>query len=352
MPGQDKKLIGQLSLGLGLLRDNVKEANKILESISTKKLNLDIIDDKTKAKLIDAAKAIKKEIESIGGNSTATNTSKALADGILKSFNSIQVKAKEMQPVITETFKTIANDALQMAKNQEQAANIVSTAWDKTGKKVVESKKALYDDKNNIIGYSPSTKVTTDDSTAKLLKISNAYKQLTTEQKANENVMRGMENEVQKVIEKYGLQGKAYETASTQANKYRTAAEQIIQTEIRARDSVDAAINKTTRARETERLAQAKIDSSNSNKNLEDQYRAKVKATEQSIKQAQATEKQGLAELKLYTQEKSQTAQYDQMAKSLAKITGEASLAMSSSNYGNNMMQRFQISGAYAIAAQ
>lgn len=346
----NQKLIGQLSLGLETLRTNVKDANKILEGISAKKLNLDIIDEKTKNKLIETAKIIKKEIEAIGRTGTDTSQTKALVDGLLKSFSAIQIKAKEMQPIVTETFKKSKEDALASSKAIEQANKTVSESYDKLGRKIAETKTWSEGKDGTIKVGQPTTKIVTDDSTAKLTKISTAYNKLTTEQKSNEKVMTGMANEVQKVIDKYGLQGKALDSATSQSSKYRTAAEQIIQTEIRARDSVDAAINKTIRARETERQSQERAQSNASNKSFEDQYKAKIKATEQSIKQAQAIEKQGLAELKLYTQEKAQTSQYSQMAQQLARISGESKLAMSSSNASNDMMSRFKISAAYTVA--
>ena len=348
----NQKLIGQLSLGLETLRTNIKDANKILEGITVKKLNLDIIDEKTKNKLIETAKAIKKEIENISKTGKDTSQTKALADGILKSFRDIEIKSKDMTKVITETFSKNAKDALDMAGQVNKATNIVSTSYDVSGKKVVESLKAIYDADKKFSGYKPTSKVTTDDASTKLDKISIAYKKLSTEQKSNESVMRGMSNEVQKVIEKYGLQGKALESATTQSAKYKGEAEKITQTQTQQSEAISTAINKTVKAREAERLAQEKAQSGAINKNLEAQYVAQVKQTAQSLKQAQATEKQGLAELKLYTQEKSQTSQYDLMSKQIAKISGEANLAMSSSNAGSSIMDRFKISGVYAMAAQ
>ncbi|MBU3186659.1 phage tail tape measure protein [Clostridium estertheticum] len=348
----NQKLIGQLSLGLDLLKTNIKDANKILEGISVKKLNLDIIDLQTKTKLLETTKLIKTEIEGMTKVGVDTTQLKSSISAIIKEFNSIQIKAREMKPIITETFSTIGNDAIKMSENQEKALNIVSTTWDKTGKKIVETKKAILDAKNNVIDYMPTSKVTTDDSSAKLLKISNAYKQLTTEQKTNENVMSGMANEVQKVIDKYGLQGQAYSTAATQALKYKTETEKIIQAEVTARNSVDEAISKTTKARETERLIQDKAQSSASNKYLEEQYTARVKATAQLAKQTEAIEKESLAELKLFTSEKSQTTAYDSMSRELSKISGEANLAMSSSSAGSSISDRFKVSAVYAGAAQ
>ena len=467
MANQNQKLITSLGIGLEGLKKDITQANKILEALSTKKININLIDEATKNKLIKAAKDIKKEIDSIGGSSASITASKAMADAILKSFSSIQIKAKEMQPVITETFKKSKEDALASSKAIEQANKTVSESYDKLGRKIAETKTLTKNEDGTIKVGQPTTKIVTDDSTAKLTKISTAYNKLTTEQKSNEKVMAGMNNEVQKVIDKYGLQGKALESATAQSSKYRGEVEKIIQAqkkqeqittpknkldevksyynklapvgselkvdvlkgladsvqqiidkyklegnilvqataqkkkyrdelnsiteaikkqaeatekayassekkirtistksstaearivnndlrdEIKARDSVENSINKTTRARETERLAQERVQSSAINKNLEDQYKAKVKATEQSIKQAQATEKQGLAELKLYTQEKAQTAQYSQMAQQLARISGESKLAMSSSNVGNDMMSRFKISAAYTVA--
>jgi len=421
--GQNQKLIGQLSLGLTTLKTDIQEANKILASINVKKLNLDIIDSTTKTKLLETTKLIKKEIEgmAIGVDSSKLKSS---IDSMLKSFNSIQIKAKEMTPVITQTFNDIGTKALESAKNQEIASNKMSTSYDKSGKKVVENLKAIFDAQGKLEGYNPTSKVTTDDASAKLTKISTAYKNLSADQKANVNVMNGMETEVNKVIEKYGLQGKALDSATTQGTKYRTEADKItaaqikqteatdkafassnkkVQAEVTKQGNASAAINnkdletqykdnlslaeamgrvhtqsniniqdrakalsgqqtatlqqeakeealigdaiaKTTRARETERLAQGKTDAAINNKNLESEYAARVKL-------AASTEKQSLAELKLYTQEKSQTSQYNQMSKQLAQISGEANLAMSSSNAGSSMTDRFKVSGVYAAAA-
>jgi len=315
----NKKLITDLRIGLANLRKDTTQANQILATLSTKKINLDLIDEATKNKLINAAKAIKKEINSIGGDSASKTASKAMADGMLKSFSEIEIKSKEMTKIVTETFKANGKEALTMAKNQQQADNIVSTSSDKTGKKVVENLKAMYDAEQKFSGYKPTSKVTTDDSSAKLNKIQVAYQRLALEGKTSQQSLLGMANQVQRTTSEYGLLGNSLSSANTQQLKYRNEAARLTQAQTQQSATAAAAQNK---------------------------------ANTQAIKQAQNTEKQGLAELKLYTQEKSQTSQYSKMASELQRISGESNLAMSSSNAGASMSDCFKVSGVYALAAQ
>lgn len=317
MAGQNRKLIGQLSLGLDTLRTNIKEANKIIEGISTKKLNLELIDDKTKTKSLDAIKLIKKEIEGMTKIGLDTGNIKSSIDVLLKSLDSVNIKTN----VITQTFKANAQDAQEWAKKNVQAATTVEQSYNKLGQ-VIKAKTQLAIDSSTGLAIQgsqkvPTTTIVTDEASAKLTKIATAYQRLALEGKTTVQSLMGMANEVQKTTDKYDLQQTALKGANTQQLKYVNEASKITQTQVQQAQATES---------------------------------ANAKITAQAVKLAQATEKQGLAELKLYTQEKSQTAQYSQMYTQIAKISGESKLAMSSSNSGNDMLSRFQISAAYTVA--
>lgn len=72
--------------------------------------------------------------------------------------------------------------------------------------------------------------------------------------------------------------------------------------------------------------------------------------TNEIIKQEQAQEKLNTSALKAYAQQKANSSQYSTMDKQLENITGNSSMAMSSSNPNTSIMDRFKISAAYAAS--
>lgn len=312
----NKKLIGDLRVGLNNLQQDVNNANKILKGIDIGGLNLDIMDSKTKAKLVDGAKAIKTQLESIG----KTGIDLTLINGMLKAFNSIEIKSKEMKAVVSETYATIGSEALKMSTVADKANNITATSYAKTGQKIKEIQQGLKNDEGKIVSYgNPMSTITTDDASAKLTQIATAYQRLNMEGKTTTQSLLGMANEVQKATDKYGLLGTSLKSANTQQMSYRNEADRLVQTEARQATSIA-----------TE--AQKRVEAAN--------------------KIAAANEKQSLSTLAMYTQETAALSKYDKMSKTLQEISGEAGLAMSSSNAGSSIGDRFKISGVYALAAQ
>ena len=315
MADGNKKLVTQLGIGLQSLTTDVKKANQILSELSTKKININIMDDATKTKALESIRLIKEKLEGMTNVTLDTSKIKSSLDNLSKAFNSVKLNGD----VVTQTFKGNSKESQEWANANVKAANTVIDSYNKTQQKIKETTKMTNDKATGLPVSNASTKIVTSASSAELTKITLAYQRLNIEGKTTQQSLLGMASQVQKTTEKYNLQSNALSSANTQQIKYRNEASKMAQAQAQASAVITAAQNK---------------------------------ANAQAIKQASATEKQGLAELKLYTQEKAQTSQYAQMSSQLAKISGEANLAMSSSNAGNNMMDRFRISAAYTVATQ
>lgn len=302
--GNNDKLIAQLRVGINLLKTDVEEANKIITGIKMDNLHFEVISDADKKKTLADLNEIKNEINAISKTGINVDTVKTAIKEISTGFQHLDVDTKNagssisgIETKVTEFYKTSAKEALTTAEAWKKTSETIAAG----GKKIAETTYApTINAQGEAIQKEPSTKIVTDEPTSQLTKITTAYQKLAIENKINAQNLKELANEVEKVSTDYNLQGDALKKAQTQQLSY---------------------------------IAEAK------------------KQLESINKITSAIEKQGLAELSLYTQEKAQTSQYDSMSKTLAKISGESNLAMSSSNFGSSMFDRFKVSAAYTVAS-
>ncbi|MBK5239830.1 phage tail tape measure protein [Clostridium sp.] len=309
------KLLGRLEIGLDLLKSNATEANKILASISVKKMNLNIMDEQTKTKNLEAIKLIRKQIESVTNVGIDTSKIKASMDKLITSFNAVKLNGN----TVSETFKTNSTQAQQWASENVKAATKVTDAYNKAQQKLKETMKTTTNKTTGQQVTTASTKIVTSESSAELNKITLAYQRLNLENKTTVQSLLGMATQVKKTTERYGLLGTSLISANAQQLRYRTEAERLTQTQARQTATINAE-------------AQARVVANN-----------KIIASNQ---------KRQLATLAMYTKETSALSKYDKMSRTLASASGEAGLAMSSSSSGTTMSDRFKVSGVYALAAQ
>lgn len=177
---------------------------------------------------------------------------------------------------------------------------------------------------------------------------------------------------IKNIIETLGLEGSALSEATSQMNKYSNEAKDL-QSSSNLNSYKESLSGLKNSFSELSSSGQATIESlsklKEENENLRNSFEltnsqmsssvsfgsrlssAINKITEDQKKLADATEKQTLASLKQYTQDQANTAEYTKMSEQLAKFSGEQKLAMSSSNAGSSISDRFKVSSVYAASA-
>lgn len=123
----NKKLIGQLRLGLNSLQNDINEANKILGKIDVNKLKLGI-DSKTARDSINYLKLIEKELENIKKTSGSNGNFDVTNRLVTSLINSIS----KMGSVTTK----VTNQIIKDADGTTLAMKHISEQVDATGKKI------------------------------------------------------------------------------------------------------------------------------------------------------------------------------------------------------------------------
>jgi len=150
-----------------------------------------------------------------------------------------------------------------------------------------------------------------DSYKSKLGSIKQEYLSLNSVESARVTDLNNLANKTNALAASEKLEGEALIQATTQSNKYTTES-------LRLQASIDSEVTKRAEAAN-------KIVLSN--------------------------EKQSLSTLAMYTEETAALTKYDQMSRTLNAASGEAGLAMSSSNSGASIMDRFKVSAVYTAAA-
>jgi len=325
------KLVGELQLGLSTLKKNINDANKILQTIDMSKINVDIITTKQATTAINTLKLIKKELDSMGN----TNITTTKIDDFVKNLTAALMKvSSEITKTTTKTITDTANaidKTVKMVESVNAAGKKLTTnntTNNKTGNTVTttanttdykQQAKDLDALANSINRQSEAQKKNAGQNTtlynagykSQLDGINQSYLTLNSSEKARISDLNALASKSTALISSLGLEGTARMQATSQAKKYTDEAKRVqlaIDQEVKSRQDVTAKI-------------------------------------------IAANEKQALSALKLYTQEKASSQEYDKMSKELSKISGESQLAMGSGNINNSLMDRAKISGAYAFAA-
>ncbi|WP_104993135.1 phage tail tape measure protein, partial [Clostridium acetobutylicum] len=307
-----EKFIGRLTLDLNKLKEDISQANKILEDLS--KVKIDSIDIESGKKSIEVLRSIEAEFEKLKTASGKSFDSDIFRN-IEEQLSKLGITLDSNTTKITKFYKGTSEEA----KNGANTFKQITEQIDELGRKYQEIKNLEINENGEILDKGSVTKVTEN---------------LEKEEKAR--------NEIQAAIKKT-INAREEERRTIEENQAKNINKQLDQEE-KDRQKIESEISKTINAREQERRIIEENQATAINKSLEQEYRDRQKITEQ-------LEKQRVAELKEYTQIQANSSAYLKLSESISQISSKSSLAMGSGNANNTFLDRMKISAAYAGSA-